>query len=248
MSSAFTVIIPARLASTRLPGKPLLDIGGKPLIRHAWEAARASGAARVLIATDDPRIEHAALGFGAEAMITDAGHASGTDRLAEVVRRLELPVDAVVINVQGDEFGLPPALIRQLAALLAADEDEMMATLCEPITREEDYLDPNVVKVVCSARGHALYFSRAPLPWAAAGTPGSALRHIGLYAYRAGFLLQYSALAPCELERSERLEQLRALYHGYRIRIAVAEEAAGLGVDTSQDLERARRIAAGGAP
>src|SRR5690606_720777 len=181
----FTVIIPARFASTRLPGKPLLDIGGRPLLQHAFDAAAASGAREVIIATDDARIEAAAARFCQSVELTSADHASGTDRIAEVVGRRNLPDDAIVVNVQGDEVGLPPSLVNQVALALAADAGAAMATLCEPIREAADWYSPDVVKVVCGAGGRALYFSRSPIPWGGA-PPGGAFRHIGLYAYRAG--------------------------------------------------------------
>ena len=237
----FTVIIPARFAATRLPGKPLLDIGGRPLLQHAHDAAVASAAEEVIIATDDARIADAARRFCASVELTSPAHASGTDRIAEVVRRRRLPERAVVVNVQGDEVGLPPALVNQVASALEADPQADIATLCEPIPESADWFSPDVVKVVFGADHRALYFSRACIPWGGGGPPHGAFRHIGLYAYRAGFLARFASLEPCALERSERLEQLRALHHGCVIRVERACEAAGLGVDSAADLERARR-------
>lgn len=245
MKHEFDVVIPARLDSTRLPGKPLLDIGGKPLLRHAWESAERSGAASVTIATDAAQVRDAAAEFCRLTEMTSGSHASGTDRIAEVVRRRAVPADRIIVNVQGDEYGLPEALIVQVAALLNEDPAAAMATLCEPIRDEAEWRDPNIVKVVFAADGRALYFSRAPIPWASPGTvPGCAFRHIGIYAYRAGFLLAYTQLPPPELEKTEKLEQLRALHHGFRIRVAKACAPAGIGVDSPADLDRARRLEA----
>ncbi|MDX1513739.1 MAG: 3-deoxy-manno-octulosonate cytidylyltransferase [Gammaproteobacteria bacterium] len=251
-SPEFSVVIPARYASTRLPGKPLLDIGGKPMIRHVWERAIDSGATRTIVATDDARIEAACLAFGAQVEMTDAGHASGTERIAEVIRRLGLADDAIVVNVQGDEPLLPSSLILQVAENLAASEPAAdVATLCEPIDDAERVFDPDIVKVIKDQRGFALYFSRAPVPWdrqrfsPAAGITGAApdhLRHIGIYAYRAGYLGTYVSLPPPRLENLERLEQLRILYHGGRIHVARALERPGPGVDTPKDLERVRQL------
>lgn len=198
-----------------------------------------------MIATDDARIQAAATGFGAEVIMTAPDHVSGTERIAEVAGLINAPAHSIIVNVQGDEFGLPPALVDQVAGLLMTDDQVHMATLCEPIDRAEDFLDPHVVKVVMDQSGNALYFSRAPIPWngqgdgSAGGVPGM-FRHIGLYAYHAGFLREFAVLPHCVLERIERLEQLRALYNGYRIRVAMACEHGGIGVDCSDDLERAR--------
>lgn len=246
MKPEFDVVIPARLDSTRLPGKPLLEIGGKPLIRHAYDAAERSGAASVTIATDAPSVQAVAEKFCRHIEMTSSAHASGTDRIAEVVRRRRIPPDRIIVNVQGDEYGLPETLIVQVAELLANDSRAAMATLCEPIQSESDWRDPNVVKVVFAGDGGALYFSRSPIPWAATGNaPGCGFRHIGIYAYRAGFLLEYTQLAPPALELTEKLEQLRALHHGFRIKVAPARAPAGIGVDSPADLERARELAAG---
>ena len=241
MKPEFIVVIPARYASTRLPGKPLEEIGGKPLVQHAYEAARGSRASLVIIATDDNRIQQACAAFCKEVELTSSTVASGTDRIAEVVRRRRIPEDRIVVNVQGDEYALPPTLIDQVADLLAADPTAVMATLCEPIRREADWRDSDIVKVVVTADGHALYFSRAPIPWAEPGpASGCTFRHIGLYAYRTGFLLEYAGLAPPGLETAERLEQVRALHHGYRIRVAIACAEAGIGIDSRKDLDQAR--------
>lgn len=253
MSIAFTVVIPARYASSRLPGKPLQDIAGKPMVQHVWEQAKKSAASRVVIATDDARIVEACQAFGAEVLLTDSGHNSGTDRLAEVATQLQLTPDAIVVNVQGDEPLIPPAIIDQVAANLAAHPEAGIATLAEPIDSIETLFNPNAVKVSSDINGLALTFSRAPLPWARdalarsrdelpAGVPYR--RHIGIYAYRAGFLHDFVAWGPCLLEDTECLEQLRALWHGVRIHVADALQSPPAGVDTPEDLERVRRLLA----
>ncbi|MCQ4312721.1 3-deoxy-manno-octulosonate cytidylyltransferase [Pseudomonas stutzeri] len=251
MSSAYTVVIPARYASSRLPGKPLQDIAGKPMIRHVWEQACKSGAQRVVVATDDQRILEACKGFGAEALLTQVEHNSGTDRLAEVAQKLGLPADAIVVNVQGDEPLIPPSVIDQVARNLAGHPEAAIATLAEPISDPQALFNPNVVKVLSDIDGLALTFSRAPLPWARdefahdrdALPPGVPYRrHIGIYAYRAGFLADFVAWGPCWLENTECLEQLRALWHGKRIHVADAVEAPPAGVDTAEDLERVRKL------
>ena len=239
----FTVVIPARMASSRLPGKPLADIGGLPMVvRVAAQAAR-SHAGRVLVATDHEDVRAACAAHGVEAVMTRADHASGTDRLAEVAAKLGLAADEVLVNVQGDEPLIDPALIDLLAGLLA-DGTAPMATLVHPLDRAEDMFNPNVVKAVVDRNGHALYFSRAPIPWARdafaasqavlpAGLP--VVRHIGMYAYRAGFLQDYARLAPSPLE------QLRALWYGHTIAVATVNEIPAPGVDTPEDLERVRQ-------
>jgi 3-deoxy-manno-octulosonate cytidylyltransferase (CMP-KDO synthetase) len=235
----FTVIIPARFASQRLPGKPLADLNGKPLILHACDCARRSGAARVIVATDDTRIQQACQQVGVEAQMTAAGHASGTDRINEVAERLELGEDELVVNLQGDEPMMPPSNIEQVAALLATGSD--MSTLCTPIHDQAEFLNPNVVKVVVDGMGKALYFSRAPIPLDRDGNaagPREALRHIGIYGYRVGALKRLSAAPPCELEQVEKLEQLRALWLGISIAVGVAQEVPGPSVDTPEDLKR----------
>lgn len=251
MSTAFTVVIPARYQSTRLPGKPLQMIAGKPMIQHVWEQACKSSAARVVVATDDARIESACQAFGAEVVMTRADHESGTDRLAEVCQVLGLGADAIVVNVQGDEPLIPPVVIDQVAANLAASREAAMATLAEPIPDVQALFNPNVVKVVNDMHGLALTFSRAPLPWArdefandrdALPSHVPYRRHIGIYAYRAGFLQDFVQWGPCWLESTERLEQLRALWHGVRIHVADAVQAPPAGVDTPEDLERVRRL------
>lgn len=251
----FTVIIPARYASTRLPGKPLLDICGKPMIVRVAERARASGAARVLIATDDARIEAAAREHGVEAVMTRADHPTGTDRLAEAAAQLGLGPEHIVVNVQGDEPLLDPAVIRGVAQALHSQPDAAIATACHPLADAAEFFSPNVVKVVCDERGSALYFSRAPIPFARdafgqaqsappAGLPARlpAYRHIGLYAYRAGFLARYPTLPQTALERFEALEQLRALGHGFRIIVEVLPGPLPPGVDTEEDLLKVRAL------
>jgi 3-deoxy-manno-octulosonate cytidylyltransferase (CMP-KDO synthetase) len=251
----FRAVIPARYGSTRLPGKPLLDLGGRPMIQLVHELVRASGAAEVVIATDDERIRAAALGFGAEVQMTSAAHASGTDRLAEVALRRGWQEQDVVVNVQGDEPLLPPALVRQCAALLAADAGADIATLATPIESLEEFLDPAVVKLVRRADGRALYFSRAPIPWHRDGAAGGlatqgefrgALRHLGLYAYRVGALKRLAVTKPSSLEQAEKLEQLRALQLGMAIIVGEALERPGPGVDTAHDLARVRALLAAG--
>ncbi len=245
---AFTVLIPARLASTRLPDKPLADIGGRPMVVRVAERAAQSRAARVVVATDSDRIAAACREHGVEAVLTRADHPSGTDRLAEASQLLGLPDDAIVVNVQGDEPLIDPALVDAVAALLQARADLSMGTAAHPIGDVRDFTNPNVVKVVTDATGLALYFSRAPIAWwrdgFAAGIerlPDPApLRHVGLYAYRCAFLRTFPALAPAPLERLEALEQLRALWHGHRIAVHVSAHAPGTGVDTPEDLERVR--------
>lgn len=246
----FSVVIPARYAASRLPGKPLLDIAGKPMVQHVYERAIQSGAEKVIIATDDDRIRIAAEGFGAEVCMTSPTHRSGTDRLSEVAERLAMSDDRIVVNVQGDEPLMPPALIHQVAENLATHTQASMSTLCARITSAEELFNPNAVKVVMDAAGIALYFSRAPIPWdrdafakSKEALPARSVhyRHIGLYAYRAGFLHQYVQWPPCPLEETESLEQLRALWHGKKIHVDVAVEPPPPGVDTQQDLEVVRR-------
>ena len=251
MSATFTVVIPARLHSTRLPGKPLLPIAGKPMVQHVWEQACKSSASHVVIATDDASIVQACQAFGAEVLLTRADHESGTDRLAEVVAHLGLPAEAIVVNVQGDEPLIPPSIIDQVAVNLAAHPEAGIATLAEPIDEPQTVFNPNAVKVVSDKHGLALTFSRAPLPWAreAFARDRGQLphdvpyrRHIGMYAYRVSFLQDFVGWGPCWLEQTESLEQLRALWHGVRIHVADALEAPAVGVDTVEDLERVRRL------
>jgi 3-deoxy-manno-octulosonate cytidylyltransferase (CMP-KDO synthetase) len=247
---SFRVVIPARHASTRLPGKPLLMLAGRPMIRHVYERALQSGADEVVIATDDERIRVAADAFGASVCMTDAGHESGSDRIAEVARTRGWADEDIVVNLQGDEPLTPPVIVNQVADALLHHPEAAMATLCTLITSVSQMLDPNVVKVVRDRNDFALYFSRAPIPWdrdAAALEHRSVEgchRHIGLYAYRAGFLRAFAAMSPCPLEVTERLEQLRALYAGARIQCPVAAEVPEQGVDVVEDVERVERLLA----
>lgn len=251
----FKVVIPARYGSSRLPGKPLLEIAGRPMFAHVYERACASAAAEVVIATDDARIEAAARAIGAEVVMTSAQHPSGTDRLQEVAQRKGWADDCIVVNVQGDEPLIPPELINQVAANLAAAPQAGMATLAEPLADATQLFNPNIVKLVRDVQGHALYFSRAPMPWARDAFAADRtqlpaaealyLRHLGIYAYRVAFLHAYVAWPPAALEQLEALEQLRALYHGVKIHVDVAALALPPGVDTAEDLERVRALLAG---
>ena len=238
----FKIVIPARYASTRLPGKPLLEIGGRPMLQHVFERVQHSGASEVVIATDDARIADAARAFNADVCMTSAAHRSGTERLGEVVGLAGWGDDTIVVNVQGDEPMLPPALVRQVAEGLAGHTDAMVATLAYPLESLAEAADLNIVKVVLDRYGYALYFSRAPIPCFRDGgereSSGIGLRHIGLYAYRAGFLTRYAELEPSPLEAAEKLEQLRVLWHGMRIHVGIAVQIPGPGVDTAADLER----------
>lgn len=244
---SFVVIIPARFASSRLPGKPLKDIHGKPMIVHVLNQARAAGAARVIVATDNQEVALAVKAAGGEVCMTRADHHSGTERLAEVVEICDFSDDTVIVNVQGDEPLIPPAIIRQVAQNLAAS-DAGMATLGVPIHDAQEAFNPNAVKVVRDAHGYALYFSRATIPWDrdlyAAGyqqAGDNLLRHIGIYGYRAGFIRRYVNWQPSPLENIEKLEQLRVLWYGEKIHVDVALEVPGTGVDTPEDLERVRQ-------
>lgn len=231
-------MIPARYASTRLPGKPLLPLAGRPMVEHVWRRALGSGAAEVWVATDDPRIESVCRGFGANVILTSPEHASGTDRLAEVVGRQGWSDEQIVVNVQGDEPLLPSANVAQVAELLDRHAAAAVATLMTPLADEADVLDPNVVKVVVRPDGQALYFSRAPIPWPRDGATAPRWRHVGLYAYRVGALRRLASLAPTPLELTEKLEQLRALENGMAIAVEPAREPPGPGVDTAEDLAR----------
>jgi 3-deoxy-manno-octulosonate cytidylyltransferase (CMP-KDO synthetase) len=251
MSHAFTVVIPARYASTRLPGKPLRELLGKPMLQYTWEAATRSGADRVVIATDDKRIEEVAQGFGAEVCMTSTQHASGTDRLGEVVDILDWRDDDIVVNVQGDEPLIPPPLIQQVAGDLAEYEQASIATVAIPLLAAGEFFDPNVVKVVTDKEGYALYFSRAPIPWDRdLLTNGNRvlpvgivpLRHIGIYAYRVGYLRRSGQMRACALEQTEQLEQLRALWYGERIHVVEALQRPGPGVDVEEDLVIAEQL------
>jgi 3-deoxy-manno-octulosonate cytidylyltransferase (CMP-KDO synthetase) len=243
----FRVVIPARYASTRLPGKALLPLAGKPMLQWVHERAGKSRASEVIVATDDARISSAAQTFGASVVMTAATHASGTDRIAEVARVRNWAESDVVVNVQGDEPLIPPALIDQVAGLLLDNAHAHMATLGAPLTQLDQLMDPNVVKVVMDASGRALYFSRAPIPWSRDTAPSGltsqtnfagARRHIGIYAYRVGALLKLASLAPTPLENMEKLEQLRALENGFEIRVADAVEPPGPDVNTPEDVEK----------
>lgn len=251
---SFSIIIPARYASSRFPGKPLALLAGKPMLQHVYERACESEATRVVVATDDERIAACASGFGAEVCMTSADHPSGTDRLQEVVKKLQFYADDIVVNVQGDEPLIPPRVINQVAHNLAAVPEASIATLSEPITDAESLLNPNVVKVIRDHRGMAIYFSRAPIPWPrdSALAQGGMLesmpegfswqRHIGMYAYRVKLLNDFVAWPPAPLEVTESLEQLRALYNGAGIHVEEAAEAPPAGVDTPEDLERLQRM------
>ncbi|OGT84231.1 MAG: hypothetical protein A3H91_06495 [Gammaproteobacteria bacterium RIFCSPLOWO2_02_FULL_61_13] len=240
MTSSFTVIIPSRYGSTRLPAKALIEIPGtgKPLVQHAWESATASAAQQVFVATDHQSIAEHCAGIGASFQMTSIRHQSGTDRVAEVVDQLRLGDDEVVVNVQGDEVGLPPELIDQVAGILAREPEYSMATLCEPFESEAAAQDTSNVKVSFDATGRALSFSRAYRP-GPGGDPPWGYRHIGLYAYRAGFLRKFTRMPQSHSELRERLEQLRALDSGYAVYVEVACRPAGHGIDTPADLERA---------
>lgn len=239
--SEFKAVIPARYGSTRLPGKVLRAIAGRPMLQHVWDKACESGATEVVVATDDGRVAEAASGFGADVCMTAASHASGTDRVDEVARLREWDDQGIVVNLQGDEPLMPAALVRQVANALAGDEADI-ATACVPVREVGEWLDPNVVKVVRDARGLALYFSRAPIPWDRARKQGDlpsapASRHVGIYAYRVGVLRKLAAAPPCPLEHSEALEQLRAQWLGMRLAVVDACEIPGRGVDTAADLD-----------
>ena len=251
----YTVIIPARMASSRLPDKPLADIAGLPMVVRVAQRAAQSSAQRVVVAADDVRVVAACQAHGIQALLTRQDHVSGSDRLAEACELLGLPDDALVVNVQGDEPLLPPALIHDVARVLAQRPEASMGTAAHAIDDLAEFSNPNVVKVVMDARQIALYFSRAPIPWWRDGQNGGSsgggfkalpspapLRHIGIYSYRAGFLRQFPQLPPAPIESLESLEQLRALWHGHRIAVHVTEAAPGPGVDTPADLARVRGI------
>ena len=246
MTTDFTVVIPARYGSSRLPGKPLLDIAGQPMIQHVYQKALASDARRVIIATDDERIFQAAKGFGAEVCITLSGHNSGTDRLQEVARIYDMEDDEIVVNVQGDEPLIPPSIVNQVARNLQLSPEAGAATLSSPLTNIDQVFDSNIVKVVADTNGYALYFSRAPIPWVRDGfelidkqllSEGCFQRHIGLYAYRVALLNEYVTLGKCPIEGIESLEQLRLIWNGHRIHVAKAVEFPPVGVDTEEDLK-----------
>lgn len=246
---SFSVIIPARFGSSRLPGKPLLDICGQPMIQRVWQQACRSNARQVVIATDDERIRDACRQFGAEVVMTATEHQSGTDRLEEVARKLALPEDHSVINVQGDEPMMPPQLINQVAGNLERFKEAAAATLCERLDDPSQVGNPNIVKVVFDKDGYAHYFSRAPIPWFRDGwtetsgdlSPRTWFRHIGIYGYRAGLLRRFVSWGPAPLERVESLEQLRILHHSEKLHVDEAVCPLPGGVDTQADLERVRR-------
>ena len=241
----FKIVIPARYASTRLQGKPLADIGGKPMIVRVAEQAAKTGA-EVIIATDFVKVFDAAKAHGFNVVMTRINHVSGTDRIAEVAEKMGWAQDTVVVNVQGDEPLIEPALIEEVAQNLMAHQDAVKSTACHPIALEEDFLNPNIVKVVMDIAGYANYFSRAPIPYPRDGltqtSPIKAMRHIGIYAYRTAFLNAYAHLTPAPTEQLESLEQLRVLWHGYKISVAVTQHAPATGVDTQADLDRVREI------
>jgi 3-deoxy-manno-octulosonate cytidylyltransferase (CMP-KDO synthetase) len=244
----FLVVIPARLGSTRLPRKPLADIGGKPMVIRVAERAQQSNAQSVVVATDSPEIQAACDEYRIECLLTSEDHPTGTDRIAEVAQLLKLPADTLVVNVQGDEPLIPPELINQVAQTLADNSACAISTVAVPIVDAAELNNPNVVKVVLNRSGEALYFSRATIPFVRdPETLGNVthLRHLGIYAYRADFLQAYTRLEPAPPEQAEALEQLRALWNGYRIAVHTASEAPPAGVDTAEDLERVRRILAG---
>ncbi len=241
----FKVVIPARYASSRLPGKPLLDIAGKPMVIRVAEQAQKSGANHVVIATDFEKILAVAKDHQVEAVMTRVEHTSGTDRIAEVVEQYHWDDDDIVVNVQGDEPLIDPDLIQEVAMALAHSREAVMSTACHALQDEAAMLNPNVVKVVMDAAGHALYFSRSPIPYPRDEAHKQAIkahRHIGIYAYRVGFLKQYAALSATALEQIESLEQLRVLYHGYKIAVTVTDKAPASGVDTQADLDYVRSV------
>ena len=245
----FRVIIPARFGATRLPGKPLLDIAGKPMIQHVYERAQESGAQQIIVATDSVQIEAVVKQFGGDVCLTANTHQSGTDRIAEVVETLGFADDDIIVNLQGDEPLMPPAVIHQVAEALAQSKEANMSTVCTKINTAAELFDPHVVKVVKNNRDLAIYFSRASIPWdrdAFASTTemlpddSEHYRHIGIYAYRTGFLKTYSQWPACPLEKMESLEQLRVLWNGQNIHVAEAVEVPLAGVDTDKDLEVVR--------
>ena len=262
MSAGFTLVIPVRYDALRLPGKPLRMLAGKPLVQHTWEQAHKSSAEAVFIATDDKRIQKEAAAFGAEVLLTSPDHQSGTERVQEAAALLGLPPDALIVNLQGDEPGMPPAVIDQVAALVTAG-DAGIATLCRPLQSVREIFSPHLVKVVRARSGRALYFSRAPVPWAREHFPSldgegvgalQALpsdipweRHVGLYAYRAGVLREWGQLPPAPIERAEQLEQLRPLWHGLAIQVEEARLPVPPGVDTEEEYRALCQQMEGGA-
>ncbi|AIW18425.1 3-deoxy-manno-octulosonate cytidylyltransferase [Vibrio coralliilyticus] len=247
---SFTVVIPARYESTRLPGKPLADIGGKPMIQWVYEQSLQAGAEKVVVATDDVRVESAVQAFGGVVCMTSSEHESGTERLAEVVKVMNIPDDHVIVNVQGDEPLIPPAIITQVANNLASSQAPM-ATLAVEISHEDEVFNTNAVKVLTDKDGYAMYFSRATIPWDRDNFANGGkviaqplMRHIGIYAYRAGFINTYINWEPTALEKIESLEQLRVLWYGEKIHVEVAKQAPPAGVDTPEDLEVVRKLIA----
>ena len=243
----FSVVIPARYGATRLPGKPLLDIKGKPMIQHVYERALESDAAAVYIATDDERIQTAAERFGAKAFLTDSNHLSGTDRIHEVAVRLNLSEEEVVINVQGDEPLIPPAAINQVASNLEQHPQAGIASLYEVISDAGEIASPHAVKVVCDSDGFAMYFSRSTIPYGSSAQAKNCLRHIGIYAYRVATLQHFVSCPPGQLEVQEKLEQLRALVNGIKIHMAPSCEKVPAGIDTERDLQALRKLLETGA-
>ena len=243
---SFTVVIPARFAATRLPGKPLLDINGKPMIQHVYERALQSDADAVYVATDDERIRECAEQFGARTLMTDSGHRSGTDRIHEVAVTLGLDDQAIVVNVQGDEPLIPPAAINQVADNLERHPAAGIASLYETVSDAEEISNPNAVKVVCDIDGYALYFSRSTIPYGSSAQAKNCQRHIGIYAYRVATLKRFVSWPPGQLEVQEKLEQLRALYNGIKIHMAPSCEKVPAGIDTERDLEAVRKLLAAG--
>ncbi len=248
LSVPFHVIIPARYQSSRLPGKPLLEIAGKSMIQHVVERCRQSEASSIVVATDDPRIVAAVELFGGQSALTSSDHPSGSDRIAEASEILGLAPDDIIVNVQGDELDMPAVLINQVANALDQDSDAVMATASAPLTSPLEVSDPSVVKVVSDKSGYAIYFSRATIPWVR-GESTSALashaqdqlrRHVGIYAYSAGYIRRFAARGHCQLENLEKLEQLRVIWHGEKIRVVEALQTPGPGIDTEQDLQKAR--------
>lgn len=251
---SFTVIIPARFASTRLPGKPLADIAGKPMIQHVWQQAQQAGAKRVIVATDNEKVRDVVLAFGGEVCMTAEQHQSGTERLAEVVDKLVIPDDEIIVNIQGDEPLIPPIIVSQVAHNLVKHQVNM-ATLAVKLTDIDELFNPNVVKALTDKKGYVLYFSRAAIPWdrdqfkslsevelQSLQLTESYLRHIGIYAYRAGFIKQYVAWQATALEKIESLEQLRVLWYGEKIHLELALQEPAVGVDTAEDLEKVRSL------
>ena len=248
---AYSIVIPARFAATRLPGKPLREIAGKTLLQHVYECARRTQARQIIVATDDARIQKVASGFGADVCMTSSEHQSGTQRINEVIQVRDIPDDEIIVNLQGDEPLMPAACVEQVANLLSANPDAQVATLATPITHDTDVFDSNVVKVVSDKKGRALYFSRASIPWQRGKyeknqiehtQDWSCLRHIGLYAYRAAYIKEYVSLSPSPIEHLESLEQLRVLWHGGKIVVSNAQEIPGPGVDTEQDFARISQL------